>query len=62
VASNAIGPFLDLSSATSPYTNPIGFEPKRFFRLRAAVDGIISAVLSPNGQAVIEGSGVPGHD
>jgi hypothetical protein len=62
VASNAVGPFLDLSSATSPYTNGIGSEPRRFFRLRAMVHGMISAVLSTNGQAVINGPGVPGYD
>jgi hypothetical protein len=60
VGSNAVGPFLDLSSATSPYTNQIGSETRRFFRLRAEVNSMISPVLPTNGQAVINGSGVSG--
>ena len=33
-ATNATGVYVDVSGATSPYTNGIGSEPRRFFRLR----------------------------
>jgi hypothetical protein len=33
-ATNVTGTYVDLSGATSPYTNSIGAEPQRFFRLR----------------------------
>jgi polygalacturonase len=33
-ATNVVGPYQDLSGATSPYTNPVAADPQRFFRLR----------------------------
>lgn len=33
-STNVAGPYLDIPSATSPYTNPVGTEAQRFFRLR----------------------------
>lgn len=33
-ATNVAGPYLDISDATSPYTNAVHFEEQRFFRLR----------------------------
>jgi hypothetical protein len=33
-ATNVLGPYVDISGASSPRTNTIGTEPQRFFRLR----------------------------
>jgi hypothetical protein len=33
-ATNVTGPYLDVSGATSPYTNQLNAGPRRFFRLR----------------------------
>jgi uncharacterized repeat protein (TIGR01451 family) len=61
LASNAMGAYFDIPGATNPYTNWIGSEPGRFFRLRAAVNGLLSARPSTNRQVEIDCAGVPGY-
>jgi uncharacterized repeat protein (TIGR01451 family) len=60
MATNTLGPYLNLPGASSPYTNWIGSEPQRFFRLVGALDMVLSGI-STNGEFVINGSGLPGY-
>ncbi len=60
-ATNVTGPYFDLSVAASPYTNLIGSEPRRYFRLRATLRGIVSPAVTTNGSFVINASGLAGY-
>lgn len=44
LATNVTGPYLDFPSASSPYTNLIGDEPNRFFRLRSVPTNDVSSM------------------
>jgi hypothetical protein len=62
-ATNVSGPYFDILTATSPYTNWINAEPRRFFRLRSApANGVIATSVSTNGQFLVNNVGLPGYD
>jgi hypothetical protein len=61
-STNVNGPYADLSGAASPFTNIIGTEPKRFFRLRSSATNSISPVSFAGGQFSLGGTGVPGYN
>jgi sugar lactone lactonase YvrE len=61
-ATNVSGPYTDSPGATSPFTNLIGTDPERFFRLRSGATNAISLAGFANGQFSFGGSGTPGYN
>ncbi len=60
-ATNVAGPYTDLKSATSPFTNPFAQDgPQRFFRLRVG-DPALTGVLLPNQWFSVGLTGSPGR-
>jgi alpha-tubulin suppressor-like RCC1 family protein len=62
-STNVVGPYIDILGSTNSFTNLIGTEPKRFFRLRStAINAMYPTGILANGQFLFGGSGVPGYN
>jgi hypothetical protein len=61
-SAQAKGPYLDVVGATSPYTNVIGPESARYFRLHADPEAAMTRVVSAAGQVVFSCAGLPGYN
>lgn len=62
-ATNVNGPFVDVPGAVSPFTNLLGSDPKRFFRLRSTETNSLRAFSCPSNVAfAFSGSGVTGYN